>query len=413
MGSKTRLKHFIYIVWPSLFLSLHSGGKGGKKKKSKGGSKTSKSNGSCWVNMPLPPPPMHPLPGTEVDHYPLENHGGGYDSDSWAPPLPVQTYLHQGLDNDLEEERVPTPPLRGVASSPAAATYSQPSSSSLSSTHHEEMQSMLQAHLDELTRAYQYEVAKQTWHMKGSPHPPKAPVPPMGYVSSTLGSDLGTNLQCEEEEEDEGYGVSVALTTLLDSAWTTWRAQVKGTPSGVGQVAQAPQRAVLWAHRASVTRRPRTLDANPGQKLLGRCPDGETPPQMQPLLPQSRSTVWGPGCMVHGRPEARTPLRSVWSPRWSGSTWPPGAAHPPTWAPWAGPATGLGLALTTHTTATMATRLPTAPSRTTENDSLCDESDPPVLPVYKCNEISSLQMLQDGGWRNVRKWKECDGNAEL
>uniref|UniRef100_A0A8C7J8J9 Roundabout guidance receptor 2 n=1 Tax=Oncorhynchus kisutch TaxID=8019 RepID=A0A8C7J8J9_ONCKI len=80
-----------------------------------------------------------------------------YDSDSWAPPLPVQTYLHQGLDDDLEEERVPTPPLRGVASSPAAATYSQPSSSSLSSTHHEEMQSMLQAHLDELTRAYQYE----------------------------------------------------------------------------------------------------------------------------------------------------------------------------------------------------------------------------------------------------------------
>uniref|UniRef100_A0A673Z7W8 Roundabout guidance receptor 2 n=1 Tax=Salmo trutta TaxID=8032 RepID=A0A673Z7W8_SALTR len=140
-----------------------NGGKAGKKKKSKGGSKTSKSNGSCWVNMPLPPPPMHPLPGTEVDHYPLENHGGGYDSDSWAPPLPVQTYLHQGLDDDLEEERVPTPPLRGVASSPAAAPYSQPSSSSLSSTHHEEMQSMLQAHLDELTRAYQYEVAKQTW----------------------------------------------------------------------------------------------------------------------------------------------------------------------------------------------------------------------------------------------------------
>uniref|UniRef100_A0A673Z8D2 Roundabout guidance receptor 2 n=1 Tax=Salmo trutta TaxID=8032 RepID=A0A673Z8D2_SALTR len=137
-----------------------NGGKAGKKKKSKGGSKTSKSNGSCWVNMPLPPPPMHPLPGTEVDHYPLENHGGGYDSDSWAPPLPVQTYLHQGLDDDLEEERVPTPPLRGVASSPAAAPYSQPSSSSLSSTHHEEMQSMLQAHLDELTRAYQYEVER-------------------------------------------------------------------------------------------------------------------------------------------------------------------------------------------------------------------------------------------------------------
>ncbi|CAB1316194.1 unnamed protein product, partial [Coregonus sp. 'balchen'] len=135
----------------------------------------------------------------------------GYSLTNGRPCNGTETYLHQGLDDDLEEERVPTPPLRGVASSPAAAPYSQPSSSSLSSTHHEEMQSMLQAHLDELTRAYQYEVAKQTWHMKGSPQPPKAPVPPMGYVSSTLGSDLGTNLQCEEEEEDEGYGVSRQL----------------------------------------------------------------------------------------------------------------------------------------------------------------------------------------------------------
>ncbi|KAJ7995847.1 hypothetical protein DPEC_G00230960, partial [Dallia pectoralis] len=183
-----------------------NGGIKGKKKKSKGGSKTSKSNGSCWVNMPLPPPPMHPLPGTEVDHYPPENHGGGYDSDSWAPPLPVQTYLHQGMKNDLEEERVPTPPIRGVASSPPTVPYSQPSSSSLSSTHHEEMQSMLQAHLDELTRAYQYELAKQTWHMTGSPLPPKAPMPPLTYVSSTLGSD-----QCEEEEDNEGFAVSHQL----------------------------------------------------------------------------------------------------------------------------------------------------------------------------------------------------------
>uniref|UniRef100_A0A673Z850 Roundabout guidance receptor 2 n=1 Tax=Salmo trutta TaxID=8032 RepID=A0A673Z850_SALTR len=175
---------------PSLFLSLHSGGKAGKKKKSKGGSKTSKSNGSCWVNMPLPPPPMHPLPGTEVDHYPLENHGGGYDSDSWAPPLPVQTYLHQGLDDDLEEERVPTPPLRGVASSPAAAPYSQPSSSSLSSTHHEEMQSMLQAHLDELTRAYQYEVEEELLityaHVTDSPAQPCHSSPFTQTITSPL-----------------------------------------------------------------------------------------------------------------------------------------------------------------------------------------------------------------------------------
>uniref|UniRef100_A0AAQ6A5A1 Roundabout, axon guidance receptor, homolog 2 (Drosophila) n=1 Tax=Amphiprion ocellaris TaxID=80972 RepID=A0AAQ6A5A1_AMPOC len=142
-----------------------SGAKVGKKKKVKGGTKTSKSNGTCWANVPLPPPPMHPLPGTEVDleRYPQENHGGGYDSNSWAPPLSVQTYHHQNLDNEVEEDRGPTPPLRGRSSSPAAAPFSQPSSSALSTTHHEEMQSILQAHLDELTRAYQYEVAKQAW----------------------------------------------------------------------------------------------------------------------------------------------------------------------------------------------------------------------------------------------------------
>lgn len=87
-----------------------------------------------------------------------------YDSNSWAPPMSVQTYRHQNLDNEVEEERGPTPPLRGGASSAASAVpFSQSSSSSLSSAHHEEMQSILQAHLDELTRAYQYEVAKQAW----------------------------------------------------------------------------------------------------------------------------------------------------------------------------------------------------------------------------------------------------------
>ncbi|XP_030648056.1 roundabout homolog 2-like [Chanos chanos] len=199
--------------------SCGNGGKAGKKKKSKSGSKTAKSNGSCWANIPLPPPPMNPLPGTEVDHYAPEHRStGGYESDSWAPPLPVQTYLHQGLDDELEEEeRVPTPPLRGVTSSPGTMPYGQASSASLGSSHHEEMQSMLQAHLDELTRAYQYEVAKQTWQMKGSPNPPKTPAPPVGYVSSTLGSDLGTDILTEGEEEDgdnEAYELSGKLCPI-------------------------------------------------------------------------------------------------------------------------------------------------------------------------------------------------------
>ncbi|MGH0130339.1 UNVERIFIED_CONTAM: hypothetical protein FKN15_042620, partial [Acipenser sinensis] len=141
-----------------------SGGKGGKKKKNKSGSKPHKTNGSNWVNVPLPPPPVHPLPGTELDHYGGDHQEGGYGNDGWGPPLPVQTYLHQGMEDELEEEdeRVPTPPIRGVASSPAMS-YGQQSTATLTPSPREEIQPMLQAHLDELTRAYQFDIAKQTW----------------------------------------------------------------------------------------------------------------------------------------------------------------------------------------------------------------------------------------------------------
>ncbi|KAJ8392078.1 hypothetical protein AAFF_G00078840 [Aldrovandia affinis] len=194
-----------------------SGGKGGKKKKTKGGVKPPKSNGSNWANVPLPPPPIHPLPGTEVDHYPTEHHeGGGYESDGWGPPMPVQTYLHQGLEDELEEEeeRVPTPPIRGVASSPAAVSFGQQSTATLTPSPRDEMQPMLQAHLDELTRTYQLDMAKQAWHMQGGPLPPQAPAPPVGYVSSTLVSDLETDIPDEDEEDeeeeddDEGYEIA-------------------------------------------------------------------------------------------------------------------------------------------------------------------------------------------------------------
>uniref|UniRef100_A0A3B5ACX2 Roundabout guidance receptor 2 n=1 Tax=Stegastes partitus TaxID=144197 RepID=A0A3B5ACX2_9TELE len=194
--------------------SCNNSGKGGKKKKTKAGSKPTKANGSNWANVPLPPPPVHPLPGTEMDHYPNEHHeGGGYESDGWGPPMPVQTYLHQGMEDELEEEeeRVPTPPIRGVASSPAAVSFGQQSTATLTPSPRDEMQPMLQAHLDELTRAYQLDMAKQTWHMQGGSLPPQAPAPPVGYVSSTMVSDLETDLPDDEEEEDdeeedEGYG---------------------------------------------------------------------------------------------------------------------------------------------------------------------------------------------------------------
>ncbi|XP_075892574.1 roundabout homolog 2 isoform X6 [Nelusetta ayraudi] len=197
--------------------SCNNSGKGGKKKKTKAGSKPNKANGSNWANVPLPPPPVHPLPGTEMDHYPNEHHdSGGYESEGWGPAMPVQTYLHQGMEDELEEEeeRVPTPPVRGVASSPAAVSFGQQSTATLTPSPRDEMQPMLHAHLDELTRAYQMDMAKQTWHMQVGSLPPQAPAPPVGYVSSTMVSDLETDLpdddeddeEEEEEEEDEGYG---------------------------------------------------------------------------------------------------------------------------------------------------------------------------------------------------------------
>ena len=58
------------------------------------------------------------------------------------------------MEDELEEDedRVPTPPVRGVASSPAIS-FGQQSTATLTPSPREEMQPMLQAHLDELTRA--------------------------------------------------------------------------------------------------------------------------------------------------------------------------------------------------------------------------------------------------------------------
>ncbi|XP_072597060.1 roundabout homolog 2 isoform X20 [Vulpes vulpes] len=182
----------------------NNGGKGGKKKKTKNSSKPQKNNGSTWANVPLPPPPVQPLPGTELEHYAVEPQENGYDSDSWCPPLPVQTYLHQGMEDELEEDddRVPTPPVRGVASSPAIS-FGQQSTATLTPSPREEMQPMLQAHLDELTRAYQFDIAKQTWHIQSNNQPPQPPVPPLGYMSGALISDLETDVPDDDADDEE------------------------------------------------------------------------------------------------------------------------------------------------------------------------------------------------------------------
>ncbi|XP_038621994.1 roundabout homolog 2 isoform X12 [Tachyglossus aculeatus] len=188
----------------------NNGGKGGKKKKNKNASKPQKNNGSNWANVPLPPPPVQPLPGTELEHYAVDQQEAGYDSDGWCPPLPVQTYLHQGMEDELEEDddRVPTPPVRGVASSPAIS-FGQQSTATLTPSPREEMQPMLQAHLDELTRAYQFDIAKQAWHIQSNTQPPQAPIPPLGYVSGTLISDLETDIPDDDDEDDEEEALEI------------------------------------------------------------------------------------------------------------------------------------------------------------------------------------------------------------
>uniref|UniRef100_A0A674K6S3 Roundabout guidance receptor 2 n=1 Tax=Terrapene triunguis TaxID=2587831 RepID=A0A674K6S3_9SAUR len=188
----------------------NNGGKGGKKKKNKNTSKPQKNNGSNWANVPLPPPPVQPLPGTELEHYGEDQQEAGYDSDGWCPPLPVQTYLHQGLEDELEEDddRVPTPPVRGVASSPAIS-FGQQSTATLTPSPREEMQPMLQAHLDELTRAYQFDIAKQTWHIQSNTQPPLAPIPPLGYVAGTLISDLETDIPDDDEDDIEEEAIEI------------------------------------------------------------------------------------------------------------------------------------------------------------------------------------------------------------
>uniref|UniRef100_A0A8C0R8K7 Roundabout guidance receptor 2 n=1 Tax=Canis lupus dingo TaxID=286419 RepID=A0A8C0R8K7_CANLU len=113
-----------------------------------------------------------------------------YDSDSWCPPLPVQTYLHQGMEDELEEDddRVPTPPVRGVASSPAIS-FGQQSTATLTPSPREEMQPMLQAHLDE--------------HIQSNNQPPQPPVPPLGYMSGALISDLETDVPDDDADDEE------------------------------------------------------------------------------------------------------------------------------------------------------------------------------------------------------------------
>ncbi|CAN9511216.1 unnamed protein product [Ophioblennius macclurei] len=311
-----------------------SGGKGGKKKKTKGGSKPTKANGSNWASVPLPPPPVHPLPGTEMEHYPNEHHeGGGYESDGWGPPMPVQTYLHQGMEDELEEEeeRVPTPPIRGVASSPAAVSFGQQSTATLTPSPRDEMQPMLQAHLDELTRAYQLDMAKQTWHMQGGSLPPQAPAPPVGYVSSTMVSDLETDLpdddeEEEEEEEDEGYGARHprgiehtpgSSMDNLDSSLTGKGLSHRPRPSSPFSTDGSTVGTHSLGHQRATrpTRKPRSQGTTPHRRDAG---SDDLPPPPEPPPSQGQGRIQGARSVNNMVPQADRKAASLERPPMSG-----------------------------------------------------------------------------------------------
>ncbi|XP_072115940.1 roundabout homolog 2 isoform X5 [Mobula birostris] len=219
---------------------FNNGGKSGKKKKNKNNIKPHKNTGSNWSNVPLPPPPVQPLPGTELDHYVMDHHENGYDSDGWCPPPPVKSYLHQGMEDELEEEedRVPTPPIRGVASSPAIS-FGQQSTATLTPSPREELQPMLQAHLDEISRAYHFDISRQAWQMQASSLPPQAPALPLGYISGTLISDIETDVP-EEEEEDEDEEEALELARPLRGMGHTPGSSIDNLDSSVTDLPPPP-----------------------------------------------------------------------------------------------------------------------------------------------------------------------------
>ncbi|KAG5837544.1 hypothetical protein ANANG_G00240460 [Anguilla anguilla] len=72
-------------------------------------------------------------------------------------------------------------------------------------------------------------MAKQTWHMQGGPHPPQAPAPPVGYVSSTLVSDLETDIP---DEDEGGRGRRGGRRGIRDRAAPPWHGAHPGLQHG-------------------------------------------------------------------------------------------------------------------------------------------------------------------------------------
>ncbi|XP_021574436.1 roundabout homolog 1 [Carlito syrichta] len=160
--------------------------------------KVPKQGGMSWADL-LPPPPAHPPPHTGGEYgIPGDE---SYDQDVPCPLPPARMYLQQDELEGEEDERGPTPPVRGAASSPAAVSYSHQSTATLTPSPQEELQPMLQ---DGAEEAGHLQHQPDRRRQPVSPPPPPRPVSPphtYGYISGPLVSDMDTD--APEEEEDE------------------------------------------------------------------------------------------------------------------------------------------------------------------------------------------------------------------
>ncbi|XP_069492545.1 roundabout homolog 1 isoform X2 [Ambystoma mexicanum] len=160
--------------------------------------KLPKQAGMNWADL-LPPPPVHPPPHSNSEDYSL-SVDESYDRELPCPVPPSRMYIQQD-ELEEEDERGPTPPIRGAASSPAAVSYSHQSTATLTPSPQEELQPMLQDCDDDMSHM-QHLLDRR--HQQVSPPPPPRPISPphtYGYISGPLVSDMDTD--APEEEGDE------------------------------------------------------------------------------------------------------------------------------------------------------------------------------------------------------------------
>ncbi|XP_078416540.1 roundabout homolog 1 isoform X3 [Cetorhinus maximus] len=175
--------------------------------------KLPKQGGMNWADL-LPPPPAHPPPTTSnPDEYSVTEES--YDREGLCPLPPARMYLQQDELEEEDDERGPTPPIRGAASSPAAVSYSHQSTATLTPSPQEELMPMLQGSQENLALI---QAGSDRRRHPVSPPPPPRPVSPShtyGYISGPLVSDMDTDAPEEEEEEEDVEVAKVHSRRLL------------------------------------------------------------------------------------------------------------------------------------------------------------------------------------------------------